>query len=88
MSFFGLFMLTFAVLAGLLHFAGLDFLTTVSGAASAICNVGPALVTLSARPAISRPAGQCEMNLAAGMLLGRLELFTVPVLFAPWFWRG
>ena len=89
MSFFFLFMLTFAVLAGLLHFIGLDFLTALSGAASAICNVGPALGE------IIGPAGNyaalpdaAKWVLSAGMLLGRLELFTVLVLFAPWFWRG
>lgn len=89
MSFFFLFMLTFAVLAGLLHFIGLDFLTALSGAASAICNVGPALGE------IIGPAGSyadlpdaAKWVLSAGMLLGRLELFTVLVLFAPWFWRG
>ena len=43
MSFFFLFVLTFVVLASLLHFIGLDFITAISGAATAICNVGPAL---------------------------------------------
>ena len=89
MSFFYLFVLTFAVIAGLLHFVGLDFMTAVTGAATAICNVGPALGE------IIGPSGNfaslpdaAKWILSAGMLLGRLELFTVLVLFAPWFWRG
>jgi trk system potassium uptake protein len=89
MSFFFLFMLTFAVLAGLLHFIGLDFLTAISGAASAICNVGPALGDIIGPTGnYSSLPDSAKWVLSAGMLLGRLELFTVLVLFAPWFWRG
>jgi trk system potassium uptake protein TrkH len=43
MGFFFLFIASFAVLAGLLGFFGLDFVTAVSGAASAMANVGPGL---------------------------------------------
>jgi trk system potassium uptake protein TrkH len=89
MSFFFLFMLTFAVLAGLLHFIGLDFLTAISAAASAICNVGPALGDIIGPTGnYSSLPDSAKWVLSAGMLLGRLELFTVLVLFAPWFWRG
>ena len=89
MSFFFLFVLTFAVLAGLLHFIGLDFLTAISGAASAICNVGPALGDIIGPTGnYSALPDSAKWVLSAGMLLGRLELFTVLVLFAPWFWRG
>ena len=89
MSFFFLFVAIFAILAAALGALGLDFITAVSGAATAICNVGPAL-----GPIIG-PAGNfsalpdsAKWVLAIGMLLGRLELFTVLVLFAPSFWRG
>ncbi len=88
MSFFFLFATTFAVLAMTLGFLGLDFITAVSAAATAICNVGPALGD------IAGPAGNfanlpdsAKWVLSAGMLLGRLELFTVLVLFIPSFWR-
>ena len=89
MSFFFLFVATFTVLALLLGAIGLDFITAVSGAATAICNVGPALGE------IIGPTGNfatlpdaAKWVLSAGMLLGRLELFTVLVLFAPSFWRA
>ena len=89
MSFFFLFVLTFAMLAGLLHFIGLDFLTAISGAATAICNVGPALgETIGPTGSFAALPDSAKWVLSAGMLLGRLELFTVLVLFAPWFWRG
>jgi len=68
---------------------GLDFLTAISSAATAIANVGPAL-----GPVVG-PAGNfqslpdaAKWLLAGGMLLGRLELFTVIVLFTRSFWRG
>ncbi|MEX1306438.1 MAG: TrkH family potassium uptake protein [Rhodovibrionaceae bacterium] len=89
MSFFFLFILSFGILAIALGFLGLDFTTAVSGAATAICNVGPGLGD------IIGPAGNfqslpdaAKWLLCIGMLLGRLELFTVLVLFAPSFWRG
>ena len=89
MSFFFLFALTFGVLALALTLIGLDFVTAVSGAATAIANVGPALGD------IIGPSGtftslpdSAKWILSVGMLLGRLELFTVLVLFTPGFWRA
>ncbi len=89
MGFFFLFIICYAILATGLGLFGLDFVTAVSGAASAIANVGPGLGE------VIGPAGTFETLpdgakwlLAAGMLLGRLELFTVLVLLTPAFWRG
>ncbi|MBV6631544.1 MAG: TrkH family potassium uptake protein [Alphaproteobacteria bacterium] len=88
MSFFAMFGLAFGLLAVALGILGLDFLTAISGAATAISNVGPGL------GANIGPAGTFQLLpdtakwlLAFGMLLGRLELFTVLVLFLPHFWR-
>ena len=89
MAFFFLFILCWAALAIGLGFTGLDFLTATSGAASAIANVGPGLGDMIG------PAGNfAEVPVAAkwmlsfGMLLGRLELFTILVLVMPSFWRA
>lgn len=89
LSFFFVFGLSFALLALGLGALGLDFLTAVSSAATAIANVGPALGP------IVGPSGTfqtlpdaAKWLMAAGMLLGRLELFTVLVLFSRTFWRG
>ena len=89
MSFFFLFALVFGVLALLLTLIGLDFTTSISGAATAVANVGPGLGD------VIGPAGtfqtlpdSAKWVLAGGMLMGRLELFTVLVLFSPAFWRG
>jgi trk system potassium uptake protein TrkH len=89
MSFFFLFILCFGVLATALAALGLDFVTAISGAATAIANVGPGLGGVigpaGTFASLSDPA---KWFLSAGMLLGRLELFTVLVLLAPSFWRG
>ena len=89
MSFFFLFAVCFALLTVGLGMTGLDFVTAVSGAASAIANVGPGLGD------VIGPAGtyatlpdSAKLLLCIGMLLGRLELFTVLILLAPAFWRG
>ena len=88
MSFFFMFMLCFGLLALGLGMIGLDFLTAVSGAATAIANVGPGLGdTIGPYGNFASLPDEAKWLLAAGMLLGRLELFTVLVLFAPSFWR-
>ena len=89
MSFFFLFALIFVAVAVALAGFGLDFMTSVSGALTALANVGPGLgdVIGPAGNFASLPDG-AKWLLAAAMLLGRLELFTVLVLFTPRFWRG
>jgi trk system potassium uptake protein TrkH len=83
------FLFIFFIIAMLLSISGLDFLTSISGAASAISNVGPGLGEMigpngnyRAIPDVSK------WILSFGMLLGRLELFAVLVLFFPSFWRN
>ena len=88
MSFTFLYVLSFAVLAAILGSLGLDFITAISGAATAISNVGPGLgPTIGPTGNFTGLPDGAKWALAAGMLLGRLELFTVLVLFAPAFWR-
>ncbi|MEO0999733.1 MAG: TrkH family potassium uptake protein, partial [Pseudomonadota bacterium] len=88
MAFFVLFVLTLAVTAILLGLMGLDTVTAVSGAATALANVGPGL-----GPEIG-PTGSfadlpdgAKWLLSAAMLIGRLELMSVYVLFTVAFWR-
>ena len=83
------FLFIFLIIAMLLSISGLDFITSISGAASSISNVGPGLGD------IIGPNGNykdipdiSKWILAFGMLLGRLELFAVLVLFFPSFWRN
>ena len=67
----------------------MDFMTSFTGALTALSNVGPGLGD------IIGPAGNFEplpdaakWILSFTMILGRLELFTVIILFTPVFWRG
>lgn len=89
MSFFFLFIACFGTLALLLTFTGLDPVTALSAAATSIANVGPGLgaeVGPSGNFAGLPDAAKWLMSL--GMLLGRLELFTVLILLSPVFWRS
>ena len=88
-SFIYFYFVIFFVLATLLSLTGLDFITSVSGAATSISNVGPGLGPIigpngdfSSLPDISK------WILTIGMILGRLELFAILVLFLPSFWRN
>ncbi|MND52812.1 Trk system potassium uptake protein TrkH [compost metagenome] len=88
-AFFVVFFVAYAVLTISLMAFDLDFLTSASGAASAISNVGPGLGDIIGPAGTfgSLPDG-AKWLLSFGMMLGRLELFTVLVLFIPRFWRG
>jgi trk system potassium uptake protein TrkH len=89
MSFFFLFMAFVALLAIALGFTGVDFITALSGAATAIANVGPGLGdTIGPAGNFASLPDSAKLLLCSGMLLGRLELFTVLVLLTPGFWRG
>ena len=89
MGFFFVYTLSFAVLALGLGLMGLDFVTAVSGAATAISNVGPGLgPIIGPSGTFTSLPDEAKWLLSFGMLLGRLELFTVLVMFAPSFWKG
>ncbi|HMO74346.1 MAG TPA: TrkH family potassium uptake protein [Sphingopyxis sp.] len=88
-AFFAVYFLCYGALTIALMAVGLDFLTGASGAVTALSNVGPGLGD------IIGPAGNfgslpdsAKWLLSAGMLLGRLEMFTILILFVPRFWRG
>lgn len=75
--------------AALISLAGVDMVTAVTGAATAFGNVGPGLgEVIGPRGNFSTLPGFAKWVLALDMLLGRLEMFTVLVLFTRSFWRG
>ncbi|MGH1457314.1 MAG: TrkH family potassium uptake protein [Paracoccaceae bacterium] len=89
MSFFVFFVVSVGVLAVALGLTGLDFTTSVSGAATALANIGPGLGEKIG------PAGNfaglndtAKWLLAAGMLIGRLELMAVYAILTVNFWRA
>jgi len=88
-TFIFLYFFIFFILATLLSVNGLDFITALSGAASAISNVGPGLGDIiGPNGNYSNLPNFSKLSLSLGMLLGRLELFAVLVLFFPSFWKN
>ncbi len=88
MSFFMIFVVLMGVIAVLLALTGLDTITSVSGAAAALANIGPGL-----GPQIG-PAGNfaglsdsAKWILSIAMLIGRLEIMAVLVILTTRFWR-
>ena len=89
MSFFFIYILTFAMSALLLSFSGLDFLTCFSAAASAISNVGPGLGEIIGPDGnYNSFSNYSKVVLIFTMFLGRLEMLTILVLFLPSFWKN
>ena len=89
LSFLFLYVAIFFIVASLLSFSGLDFITALSAAGSAISNVGPGLGDSIGPASTYKELGDgAKWILMAAMLIGRLELFTVLVLFVPRFWRS
>jgi trk system potassium uptake protein len=86
----GFYLLFFAaIMAGsvTLTALGMDFESGVSAAVSAINTIGPGLGTVGAAQTFSDVPTAGKYALAFGMLLGRLEIYTVLVLFTTHFWR-
>ena len=87
-SFIYLYITIFFIITAFLSISGLDFITSISAAATSISNVGPGLGNIigpngnfSLLPDVSK------WILSIAMILGRLELFAILVLFLPSFWR-
>jgi len=85
-GFFALYVISFAGLAVLLTATGLDQVTAFSAVAACINNLGPGLGAV-AENYDSIPAA-AKWILAFAMLLGRLEMFTILVLFTRTYWRS
>jgi trk system potassium uptake protein TrkH len=84
-SFFAVYTTSFIIIMLLLMATGLDFTTAFSAVAAALNNLGPGLGDVAANyGSISETA---KGILCFTMLLGRLEVFTLLVLFTPMFWR-
>lgn len=85
-GFFALYVASFCVMSLMLAATGLDLVTSFSAVAACMNNLGPGLGQVGAHYAdISDPA---KWVLCFAMLLGRLEIFTLLVLFNPHFWRN
>ena len=88
MGFFFLYILVFIIISCLLGSLGLDFMTSLSGAASAIGNVGPGLgEMIGPNSTYAEIPHLGKLILCLGMILGRLEIFAILVMFTASFWK-
>lgn len=84
-SFYAVYMVTLVTIMLLMLTTGLDFTSAFSATAAALNNLGPGLGSVAASYAGVNEAG--KLFLCVAMLAGRLEVFTLLVLFTPAFWR-
>lgn len=89
MNFFAIYFMVFGIIAIMLNLTGMDFLTAMSAAGTSISNVGPGLgAGIGPASTFQEVSDTAKWILSTSMLIGRLELFTVLVLFMPRFWRA
>jgi trk/ktr system potassium uptake protein len=88
LGFFILYMLSFIVGVLVFSLLGLDFSTSLGGAASTLGNIGPALGDLGPVDNYGALPAAAKWWSSFLMLIGRLELFTVLILLTPFFWRN
>lgn len=88
MNFLLIYLLTFVIGAAVLSLMGYDLATSLGAVATSLGNVGPAIGQVGPVDNFSFFSPQAKIFLALIMLLGRLELFTILVLFTPFFWRA
>ncbi|MBF0169017.1 MAG: potassium transporter TrkH [Alphaproteobacteria bacterium] len=82
------YLLSTAILALAVSLTGLDFLSSLSGVAASIGNVGPGLGNVVGPCCTFEPLNDAAIWLMSlAMLLGRLEIFTLLILLTPNFWR-
>ena len=87
LSFFVIYMLIFVIASVILTFLGLDFVSAIGATASSLGNIGPAIGSVSPVNNFAHLSGAAKWFCSFLMLIGRLELFTVLILFTPFFWR-
>lgn len=88
MAFFVLFTVSIGITSVMLAMTGLDLVTSVTGAATALANIGPGLGPIIGPAGNFAPLNDtAKWILTFAMLIGRLELMVVLVLFTASFWR-
>ncbi len=87
-GYFFLYIFVFVFLSLILAFDGQGIITSVSGAAAALANVGPGLnEVIGPSGNYSSISNFAKFFLCLGMLIGRLELFPILILLSPQLWK-
>jgi len=87
LAFIFFYLFTFVIGAIILTFIGLDFQDAVSASITAVSNVGPGIGSVGPSASFAHLPVAAKWVLSCLMILGRLELFTIAILFTPYFWR-
>jgi trk system potassium uptake protein TrkH len=87
LAFIFLYFMTIVVLSFALLLSGLDFLTAFSAVIASINNMGPGLNRVGPPTTYESLSDFQTWVCTVAMILGRLEIFSVLVLFTPAFWR-
>jgi len=87
LSFFIIYMLIFILASVILTLFGMDFFSALGAAASSLGNIGPAVGSVNPVANFNHLTNAAKLFCSFLMLIGRLELFTVLILFTPLFWR-
>jgi len=82
-----IYLITFVAGSVILSMYGLDFTTAIGAVATSLGNVGPGIGTVGPVDNFEHLPQAVKWILSVLMLMGRLELFTVLVLFTPYFWK-
>ena len=89
MGYFFMFIVIYILITLILSFVGNDFLTSLSGAATSLANVGPGLGNvIGPSKTFAGLSDITKWVLIVGMLTGRLELLSVIIILTPSFWRN
>jgi len=89
MGYFFMFIVSYVLITLILSFLGNDFLTSLSGAATSLANVGPGLGNvIGPSKTFAGLSDITKWVLIIGMLTGRLELLSVIIILTPSFWRN
>lgn len=87
LAFIMFYIILFALGSILLAAMGIDFDTAIGAVATSLGNVGPGISDVGPAYTFNFLPTAAKWELAFLMLIGRLELFTVLVLFTPYYWR-
>lgn len=87
LAFVFFYMFIFVIGSVVMTFLGVDFMEAVSSVATSIGNVGPGIASVGPSENFDKIPTAGKWVLSFLMLLGRLELFTIAILFTPYFWK-
>ncbi|MFC3414370.1 TrkH family potassium uptake protein [Algoriphagus hitonicola] len=88
MNFLLIYLLTFVLGSLVMSFLGYDLATSLGAVATCLANVGPGIGEVGPVDNFAFFSPAAKIFLSFIMLLGRLELFTILILFTPFFWRA